>query len=406
MAACDIAVTGMGLVTPAGIGVAASWERVCSGASTAAADPVLAGNQVRISCRVPGFDADALLGGRLGRRLDPFVQFAVVAAREAVADAGLDPSTWDGARVGVVLGCADGGPGTVEAQHRIFLELDPGQVSALLLPRQLPNMLAGQLSIEFGATGPSLVVATACASGATAIGIARDLLLLDRCDVVLAGGSEAMITPLVMAGFAQMGTLSGRNDDPAAACRPFDADRDGFVAGEGAALLILERGADARARGAPIRALVAGYAATSDAYHVTSPDPQGSSLERALAGALADADLAVAEVDHVNAHGTGTPMNDLVEAQVLERVLGASALLTSTKGVTGHMFGAAGAAEAVFTVLALEHGLVPPTANLTRLDSRIGVDVASTLSHTRPQAAISTSLGFGGHNAALVVTAP
>lgn len=207
----DIAVTGLGLVTPGGIGVGPSWAAVCEGRPTAAHDPVLEHNPVKISCRVPDFDPGALLGGRRAHRLDRFTQFALVAAREAIADAGLDPQTWDGARVGVVLGCADGGPGTVEEQHRILVEQSPAKVSPLLLPMQLPNMLAGQTAIEFGATGPNLVVATACASGATAIGTARDLLLLDRCDIVLAGGSEAMITPLVMAGFAQMGASpSGR----------------------------------------------------------------------------------------------------------------------------------------------------------------------------------------------------
>lgn len=256
MARAEIAVSGLGLVTPGGVGVGQSWEAALAGRPAAALDPALKGGIVRLSCRVPEFDAEELLGARRALRLDPFVQFALVAAREAVADAGLDPATWDGARVGVVLGCADGGPGTVETQHRVLLHEGPTRVSPLVLPMQLPNMLAGQAAIEFGATGPNLVVATACASGATAIGTARDLLLLDRCDIVLAGGSEAMITPLVMAGFARMGALSRREDDPATASRPFDADRDGFVAGEGAGVVVLERAADARARGARVRALI------------------------------------------------------------------------------------------------------------------------------------------------------
>ncbi|MHC5909236.1 beta-ketoacyl-[acyl-carrier-protein] synthase family protein, partial [Streptomyces sp. S6] len=242
----DIAVTGVGLVTPAGTCTADSWEAVRAGRPTAAVDPALAGNPVRLSSRVPGFCADTLLGARRALRLDRFVQFALVAAQEAVADAGLDPASWDGARVGVVMGSADGGPGTVEEQHRVLLTEQARRVSPLLLPMQLPNMLAGQLAITLGATGPNLVVATACASGATAVGTARDLLALDRCDIVVAGGSEAMITPLVMAGFAQMGALSGREDDPDGASRPFDVDRDGFVAAEGAGVLVLERGADAR----------------------------------------------------------------------------------------------------------------------------------------------------------------
>ncbi len=404
MSAHDIAVTGLGLVSPAGIGVAANWDRVCAGESTAAYDPMLADCPVSFSCRVPGFSPVELLGPRRARRLDRFVQFTVVAAAEAVADAGLDPAEWDGARVGVVLGCADGGPGTVEHEHRVMLSEGAGQISALLLPMQLPNMVAGQLSIELGATGPNLVVATACASGTTAIGIARDLLLLDRCDIVLTGGGEAMITPLVMSGFAQMGALSRRSDDPLAASRPFEVDRDGFVAGEGAGILVLERAADARARGATVRARIVGFGATADAYHVTAPDPLGRGAETAIRTALTDAGVGPDEVDHVNAHGTGTPLNDLTEAQVLRRVLGDGALVTSTKGVTGHLFGAAGAIEAAFAVLALEQDLVPPTANLDTPDPKVEVEIAAKATHCRLDLAMSTSLGFGGQNASVLVS--
>jgi 3-oxoacyl-[acyl-carrier-protein] synthase II len=338
--------------------------------------------------------------------MDRFSQFAVVAAREAVADAGLDPTAWDNARVGVVLGCAEGGFSTLEQQHRVLLDEAPTRVSPFLLPMQLPNMAAGQVSIDLGLTGPSMVVTTACASGATAIGLARDLLTLNRCDVVLAGGSEAIVTPLVITGFAQMGALSGRVSDPSCASRPFDEARDGFVASEGAAILVLERSADARARGARARALVAGFGATADAYHITAPDPNGRGCEQALRTALADAQIGSDQVDHVNAHGTSTPLNDLIEAQVIGRVLGDRPLVTSTKGVTGHMFGAAGAAEAAFAVLALEHQLVPPTANLTRLDPRIsGVQVADQPVRRHIEVAVSNSFGFGGQNAVLVITA-
>lgn len=401
--AAQVAVTGLGLVTPAGIGVADSWDQVRAGIPAADSDPVLDGHPVRISCRVPGFDAGELLGGRVARRLDRFVQFALIATREALDDACLDPLTWDGARVGVVLGCADGGPATVEAQHDALRDRGPDRVSALLLPMQLPNMVAGQVSIEVGATGPSLVVATACASGGTALGLAADLLRLGRCDVVLAGGSEAMVTPLVMAGFARMGALSGRNDDPKGASRPFDADRDGFVAAEGAGLLVLERVADASARRVRIRALLAGHGASADAHHVTAPDPAGRGLEQAIRAALADAGVGPREVDHVNAHGTATQANDLMEARVLRRVLGSRPMVTSTKGVTGHLFGAAGAVEAAFTVLALESGIVPPTANLANPDPRIQLDLATAPTMARPCVAVSTSAGFGGQNAALTL---
>ncbi|HEY3608749.1 MAG TPA: beta-ketoacyl-[acyl-carrier-protein] synthase family protein [Pseudonocardiaceae bacterium] len=405
MAGSPVAVTGLGMYTPAGVGVAACWAGVSIGTPTARRDPALAGLPVDISSRVPVEPAE-LLGARVARRMDRFVQFAVVAAREAVADSGLDPASWDGARVGVVLGCADGGPGTVERQHRVLLDQTAARVSPLLLPMQLPNMSAGQVCIDLGATGPSLVVATACASGATAIGLARDLLTLDRCDVVLAGGSEAMITPLVMAGFAQMGALSRRVDDPSAASRPFDVHRDGFVAGEGATVLVLERPADANARGARVRGLVAGFGATADAHHVTAPGPGGRGCEQAMRAALADARIGPSDVDHVNAHGTSTQLNDSVEAKVIGRVLGDRPIVTSTKGVTGHMFGAAGAAEAAFAVLAIEHRLVPPTANLTELDPGMAIQVADRPVSRDIRIAVSTSLGFGGQNAALVLTAP
>jgi 3-oxoacyl-[acyl-carrier-protein] synthase II len=406
MTVAEVAVTGLGLVTPAGTGVAESWRGVCAGVSAADHDPDLVDQPVSISCRVPGFDSAALLGGRKARRLDRFVQFALVAAAEAVADAGLDLSGVPPGRVGVVLGSADGGPGTVEQQHGLLLAGDPRDVSPLLLPMQLPNMLAGGVSQELDARGPSMVVSTACASGATALAVARDVLLLDRCDVVVSGGSEAMVTPLVMAGFGQMGALSRRLDDPAAASRPFDVDRDGFVAGEGAGLLVLERRTDAVARGARGRALLAGCGTSADAYHVTAPDPDGDGLELAVRVALADAGVGPGEVDHVNAHGTATPLNDAVESAVLHRVLGERPLVTSTKGVTGHLFGAAGAVEAAFSVLAVEHGLVPPTANLRRQDPAVRLEVASAPEWRRLEVVLSTSLGFGGQNAALVLTAP
>jgi 3-oxoacyl-[acyl-carrier-protein] synthase II len=399
----DIAVTGLGMVTPAGIGVTASWERVRSGLPTATLDPSLADNLVRMSCRVTDFDPVALLGGRVARRLDPFVQFAIVAVREALADAGLDPAAWDGTRVGVVLGCGGYGAATLEAQQRVLMERSARKVSPQVLPMHLSNLAAGQLSIELGATGPSLVVATACASGSTAIGMARDLLNLNRCDIVIAGGTEAMVTPLVIAGFAQMGALSTRHDDPAGASRPFDTARDGFVAGEGSAILVMERVADARARGARVRARVVGFGMSADAHHVTAPAPDGRGLEQSLRAALLDADAGPSDIGHVNAHGTSTQLNDLVESAVIERVLGPDTLVTSTKGVTGHMLGAAGAVEAALTVLTIEHGMVPPTANLTVLDERVKLDVPITARPFAPALAVSQSAAFGGQNAALVL---
>ena len=404
-ATTDIAVTGLGLVTPAGIGVEASWNGVLAGQGLAATDPVLDGIPVDMSCRVPGFDADALLGRKASRRLDRFVQLSLVAGREAVADAGLDPATWDGARVGVVFGCGMGGAATWEQQHARMLEAGPTKISPLLIPMLVPNMVAGQLAIEFGAHGPNLVTATACASGATAIGVARDLLRSGACDIVLTGGTEAGVTPLSIAGFAQMGALSTRTDDPTAASRPFDIGRDGFVAAEAAGVLVLERAADAKARSATTRALLAGYGASADGHHITAPDPTGAGAARAMRTAIADAGLSPADIDHVNAHGTSTPLNDVAEARTLRAVLGDGMSVTSTKGVTGHSLGAAGAIEAAFTVLSVQHGVVPPTANLDSQDPDVEVDVvAKAPREQRIDAAMSDSFGFGGQNAVLVFT--
>ena len=402
----NVAVTGLGLVTPAGIGVEASWNGVLAGTGLAQTDPALAGIGVDMSCRVPDFDAETLLGRKAARRLDRFVQLAIVAAREAVTDAGLDPQTWDGARVGVVFGCGMGGSATWEQQHSRLLADGPAKVSPLLIPMIVPNMVAGHLAMEFGALGPNLVTATACASGATAIGVARDLLRSGACDVVLTGGTEAGVTPLAIAGFAQMGALSGRTDEPAAASRPFDVGRDGFVAAEAAGVLVLERADDARARKARPHALLAGYGASADGHHITAPDPEGAGAARAVQAALDDAGLAPADVAHVNAHGTSTPLNDVAESRTIERVIGDHVAITSTKGVTGHALGAAGAIEAAFTVLTVEHGLIPPTANLDSQDPDVHLDVvAKAPREQRVEAAVSDSFGFGGQNAVLVFTA-
>jgi 3-oxoacyl-[acyl-carrier-protein] synthase II len=404
-AADQVAVTGLGLVTPAGIGVDASWSGVLAGQCLASTDPALADVPVTMSCRVPGFDAEQLLGRKAARRLDRFVQLAVVAAREAIADAGLDPTTWDGARVGVVIGCGMGGAATWEAQHQRLLAHGADKVSPLLIPMLVPNMVAGQLAMEFGALGPNLVTATACASGATAIGVARDLLRSGACDIAITGGTEAGLTPLSIAGFAQMGALSTRNDDPAAASRPFDVDRDGFVAAEAAGVLVMERRPDADARGAVPRATLAGYGASADGHHITAPDPDGAGATRAMRTAIADAGLQPTDIAHVNAHGTSTPLNDVAEARTIRRVIGDHVAVTSTKGVTGHALGAAGAIEAAFTVLSVQHGVIPPTANLDSQDPEVDVDVvAKAPRETSIGAAMSDSFGFGGQNAVLVVT--
>lgn len=401
-----MAISGMGLITAAGVGTEESWARVQTGASAATRDPELKGLAVDFSCRVPGFDAGELLGRRLACRLDRFVQLAVVATRHALSDAGLDSTDWDGTRVGIVLGNSLGGTTTFEHQYRAFFDDGEDDVSPFMVPMGMVNMVAGYVAMDCQAHGPSLVTATACASGSTAIGVARDMLRAGTCDVVIAGGTESALTPATMAGLRRMRALSERGDDPAAASRPFDATRDGFVAAEGAGVLVLERADDARARGARAHAMISGFGASSDAHHATAPEPNGAGIERALRAALADAGVAPGEVSHVNAHGTSTPLNDITEAQALMRVVGDRTPVTSTKGVTGHPLAGAGAIEACFAALSIRDGVIPPTANLTELDPGIELDVVAGVARSGPiEVAVSTSLGFGGHNAALVLTA-
>jgi 3-oxoacyl-[acyl-carrier-protein] synthase II len=402
----DAAITGLGLVTPAGVGVTANWQAICDAEATAAAiDPALSALSTDFSARAGDFDGDAVLGRRKAWRLDRCTQLALVAAREALADSGLDTATWDAARVGVIIGSGIGGAATWEKQYLTLLNDGPGRVSPMLIPMLAVNMAAGYVAMECGARGPNLVTATACASGTTAIGVARDLLRSGVCDVVITGGTEACLIPSIISGFAQMGALSQRRHDPRRASRPFDRDRDGFVPAEGAAILILERLSDARARRARIHACVSGYGASADAYHATAPDPEGKGAAQALRAALKDAGVGLDSVDHVNAHGTSTALNDAIEARVLRQLLGERPTVTSAKGVTGHSLGAAGAMEAAFTALSIEHSFAPPTANLTELDPRIDIDVVAKGGRPQPmEVAVSESFGFGGQNAVLVIS--
>ncbi|GIE91362.1 beta-ketoacyl-[acyl-carrier-protein] synthase family protein [Actinoplanes regularis] len=399
-----VAVTGIGLVTPAGVGAAATWAGLCAGRSMATTDPELAGLAVDISCPVTGFDGVALLGARLNRRLDPFSRFAVAAAREAVAEAGLGPEQWAAERVGVVLGVGGNSMGGTEVAIQKIQAGEPERVSAFALPRSLPNMAAAEAALDLGTQGPCFTVSSACASSTHAIGVARDLLLSGACDVVITGGTETARSRTASACFGRIGALSNRVDEPHLASRPFDLDRDGFVLGEGAGVLVMERVADARARGARIQAYLSGFGASSDAHHVTAPHPEGRGAIQAIRAALADAGLEPADIGHVNAHATSTPMNDVTEGWAISEVFGRSALpVTAFKGVIGHAMGAAGAIEAAGVVLSLRHGLLPPVANLDKLDPAIDLDVVTGRPRQVNRApAVSTSFGFGGQNAALV----
>ncbi|WP_438484335.1 beta-ketoacyl-[acyl-carrier-protein] synthase family protein [Streptomyces sp. S186] len=401
------AVTGLGLVTAAGVGTKATWHAITH--------DVVPGNVSRqdeladLPCdfmyTAADLDATALLGVATQRLMDRFSQLAVIAAREAVGDAGLDPECWDSGRVAVVIGSAHGGLPFYDQQSAAMAGHGARRVSPKLAPLTVINSAASSVCMDLGAHGPSLGVATACSSGTVAVGTAHQLLRAGACDIAIAGGAESVLSRLLIASACQMKAVSTRRDDPAAACRPFDVDRDGFVVGEGAGLLVLERPEHARARRAPVRAQIAGYGASSDAYAAVAPDPEGRGIERALRSALADAGVRPGDVGHVNAHGTSTVLNDRIEAVMLRRVLGEHPLVTSTKAMTGHTLGAAGGIETALTVLALEQQLVPPTANLTVPDPRIPIDVVRA--EARPAAfdcAVKTSLGFGGHNAALVLT--
>ncbi|MFG2210012.1 beta-ketoacyl-[acyl-carrier-protein] synthase family protein [Streptomyces sp. NPDC048638] len=401
------AVTGLGLVTAAGVGVKSAWHSLTH--DTVPGGVTRPAELTDLPCdfmyTIADLDPAEVLGVATQRLMDRFSQLAVIAAREAIADAGLEPDTWDSGRVAVVIGSAHGGLAFYDQQHAAMAGRGARRVSPKLAPLTVINGAASSVCTDLGVHGPSFGVATACSSGTVALGTAHQLLRAGVCDIAIAGGAESPVSRLLIASACQMKAVSTRRKNPAAACRPFDAARDGFVVGEGAGLLVLERPEHARARGATIRAHVAGYGASSDAYAAVAPDPDGRGIERALRTALADADVTAGDVGHVNAHGTSTVVNDLVEATVLERVLGDHPLVTSTKAMTGHTLGAAGGIETALTVLALEHQLVPPTANLDVPDPHVPVEVVRSEARSATFAcAVKTSLGFGGHNAVLVLT--
>jgi 3-oxoacyl-[acyl-carrier-protein] synthase II len=402
-----IVVTGVGVKTPAGTDVDTFWARLRSGEATAQTvqsfDP--SDLPVRFAGEVTDFDPVAYFGPKESRRQDRVTQLGFGAAADALGDAGelgTDPS-----RCAVIIGTGVGGLQTLEENERIYIEKGASRVSPFFVPMMMPNATAGVVAMQLGWTGPNLCVATACSAGAHAIGEGVRLIRDGTADVVMAGGTEAAVTPLTIAAFARMGALSTRNDAPERASRPFDADRDGFVIGEGATCVVLESLERARARGATIYGEVAGYGRNADAYHITAPSPGGAGAAVCMQMALDDAGIEASAIGHVNAHGTSTELNDAAEAEAVRKVFGDTPpAVTSTKGVTGHLIGAAGAVEAVAALLAVRDGVVPPTANLERLGDDIELDVvADGPREVGPKPAISNSFGFGGHNACLVLTA-
>ena len=411
----EVVVTGLGILSPAGRGVEEAWAGVLSGHSAAAPDAQLEemGTPVTISCRVPAFDADEELGRGAKRRLDRFTHLALIAAREAIAHAGLAEegeeriTEVDADRTGVLLGSGIGGAETWEDEYPRYLDKGPGRVSPMFVPKMLSNTAAGTIAIRSGARGPNMTVNTACAAGASALHLGRDLLRAGSADVVLAGGVEAGVTGLSVSAFAQMGALT-KNPDAATASRPFDVGRDGFVIGEAAGVLVLETAEHAAARGVTPLAVLAGAGASADAHHATAPPEDGGGAILAMRRAVEDAGLPPERIGHHNAHGTSTPLNDAAEARALRAVFGDHTdriAVSSTKGVTGHTLGAAGAIEAIFAIQALREGLVPPTANLVEQDPEIDLDVvAGAPREVALEAVLSASMGFGGQNAALVFT--
>jgi len=402
-------VTGLGIVSPIGNSVRGAWEALVGGATGAAPISHFDASDfpVRFACEVKDFEVAGFVEAKAARRMDRCSHLLLGAARQAERDSGLD-LTRLGERAGTAIGTALGGVASFEQAVLHLASRGAERVSPFAIVQTLPNLAAGWVSIELGTRGPLLTQSTACAASNMAIGDARDAIRLGRADVMVCGGTEAPVTPMSVAGFAAMRALSTRNDDPAAASRPFDRERDGFVIAEAAGVLVLEELEHARRRDARIYAEFAGYGVSSDANHVSDPDPVGANAARAVLMALTDAGLEPADVGYVNAHGTSTPSGDAAETRVLRLVFGdtlrTQPAVSSTKGATGHALGAAGAVEAIFTTLALYHGLLPPTINQIVPDADCDLDhISNTARVEQVEAALSNSFGFGGHNSVVAL---
>jgi len=406
-----VVITGLGFVTPLGNDVPTTWDALVAGRSGAGPitrfDPVQ--SSVKFACEVKGFDASRYLEKKEIRRYDPFSQYAIGAAAEAVGDACL-ANNWDAVdrkRVGVLIGTGTGGLTTFEENCRALIEKGPSRVSPFFIPMYMPNVAAALISMRYGAQGPNYCTVSACASSAHSLADAAQLIRHDQADIVIAGGSEAAITPLAVASFANMKALSERNDDPATASRPFDKDRDGFVMGDGAAVLILEEWEHARRRGAKVYAELAGFGMTADAHHITAPSPDGAGAKEAMRLAMSDAGVKPTQVQYINAHGTSTPHGDAAETAAVKSLFGDHArklIFGSTKSMTGHLLGAAGALEAGVCALAIQRGTIPPTINQFTPDPACDLDSAPNHSVKRSvEVALSNSFGFGGHNVTVAI---
>jgi 3-oxoacyl-[acyl-carrier-protein] synthase II len=402
-----VVVTGLGLLTPIGNDVTTSWQNAVAGKSGAGPiDTFDATNySVRINAAVKGFDPLPFLDRKEIRRIDPFIQYGLVAAIEAIADAGLDDHPADGHRYGVAIGSGIGGINTIEETHSTLLEKGPGRVSPFFVPASVINMIAGNLSIRYGYKGPNIAVVTACTTGTHNIGFGARLIAYGDADVMVVGGAEQATSPITLAAFGSMKALSTRNDEPEKASRPWDRDRDGFLLGDGAGVMVLEEYERAKARGAKIYCELAGFGMSGDAFHITGPTEDGEGSAASMLNALQDAGMNPDEVDYINAHGTSTPLGDVSETKGIKRVFGADTRIavSSTKSMIGHLLGAAGSVEAIFTVLGIRDQVVAPTINLDNPGEGCDLDyVPHTARQARVRAALSNSFGFGGTNGTLL----
>lgn len=404
-----VVVTGIGAVTPIGIGKAAYWQALKEG--VVGIDYITKFDTTdyatKIAAEVKAFEPGDYMAKKEAKRMDRFTQFAVAASQLAVDDSGINLEAINSERFGVVIGSGIGGLETLEEEHKKLMEKGPGRISPFLIPMMISNMASGQVSMSFNAKGPNYSVVTACASGTNAIGEAYKLIQRGDADIMLSGGAESSITQLGMAGFCSMKAMSTRNDDPKTACRPFDQDRDGFVMGEGAGVLVLESLEHALARKATIYGEIVGFGSSADAYHITSPAPEGEGAARSMKMAIRDAGIEVSEIAYVNAHGTSTPYNDKFETLAIKSVFGEHAkslAVSSTKSMTGHLLGASGAVEAIACLLAVHEGFVHGTMGMQQQDSELDLNyLPNAGAEMTVNYALSNSLGFGGHNATLVI---
>jgi 3-oxoacyl-[acyl-carrier-protein] synthase II len=403
-----VVITGLGLVIPTGTGVETAWNNVREGRSGIGRltrfDPN--GHETKIAGEVKGFNPENYIEKKEIKKMDLFIQYAVGAAKEALEDSQLRITAENAEQVGVIVGTGLGGLPTIEKYHQILLEKGPGRISPFFIPMLIANLASGQIAIQSGAKGPNSCVVTACATGAHCIGDAYRAIVYGDAEAIIAGGTEANITPLTIGGFNAMKAISTRNDEPEKASRPFEKNRDGFVVSEGAGILIVEDLEFALRRGARIYAEIVGYGYTGDAYHITAPPPDGEGAARCMRMAIRDAGLKPEEIDHINAHGTSTPLNDATETQAVKAVFGEHAKkipISATKSMTGHLLGAAGSTEAIFTILSLRDGILPPTINYEEPDPECDLDyVPNVARHLPIQVAMSNAFGFGGTNATLI----